>query len=142
MNRGRRGAPGGFTLVEVMVALAIVALALPALLVALSRQVDATAYLRDKSIARMVAANKLTEFRIVSRARQSLSQGRENGSSDMAGREWFWWLESQPTEVPDFYRVEIDVALAEEDAGQPLYTLVAFLNGDLSSQQEPSDAGE
>ena len=132
----------GFTLVEVMVALAIVALALPALLVALSRQVDATGYLRDKSIAQMVAANKLSEFRILSRARQSVLQGRENGVSEMVDREWYWWLESQPTEVPAFYRVEIDVALNEDDADQPLYTLVAFLNGDLESLEEVPDEAQ
>ena len=133
------GSCRGFTLVEVMVALAIVALALPALLVALSRQVDATGYLRDKSIAQMVASNKLTELRIVSRARQSVLQGRESGSSEMADREWYWWMDSQPTEVPEFYRVEIDVALEEDGAEQPLYTLVAFLNGDLRSLQVEPD---
>jgi len=133
------GSCRGFTLVEVMVALAIVALALPALLVALSRQVDATGYLRDKSIAQMVASNKLTELRIVSRARQSVLQGRESGSSEMADREWYWWMDSQPTEVPEFYRVEIDIALEEDGAEQPLYTLVAFLNGDLRSLQVEPD---
>ncbi len=126
----------GFTLVEVMVALAIVALALPALLVALSRQVDATGYLRDKSVAQMVAANKLTELRILSRARESLFQGSDSGVSEMAGREWYWWLESQPTEVPAFYRVEIEVALEEGDRGVPLFSLVAFLNGDLRAATE------
>ena len=129
MNAGLRG----FTLVEVMVALAIVALALPALLVALSRQVDATGYLRDKSLAQMVAANKLAELRILSRARESLLEGSDSGVSEMAGRDWYWWLESQPTEVPAFYRVEIDVALDEEDRSAPLFTLVAFLNGDLTA---------
>lgn len=142
MNQVRERQQGGFTLVEVMVALAVVALALPALLLALSQQVDATGYLRDKSIARMVAANKLTELRIVSRAREAVPRGRENGSSEMAGREWYWWLDSQPTEVPEFYRVEIDVALAEEDAAEPLYTLVAFLNGDLKSLPEDPDAAQ
>jgi general secretion pathway protein I len=56
-----RVAERGFTLVEVMVALAVVAIALPALLVALSQHVDGTGYLRDKSLAQMVAANKLAE---------------------------------------------------------------------------------
>lgn len=132
----------GFTLVEVMVALAIVALALPALLVALSRQVDATGYLRDKSLAQMVAANKLAELRILSRARESLLEGNDSGVSEMAGREWYWWLDSQPTEVPAFYRVEIDVALGEEERGTPVFSLVAFLNGDLQSLPEvPNEEG-
>ena len=55
----------GFTLIEVMVALAVVAIALPALLISLYQQVDSTAYLRDKSIAHMVAANKLVELRVL-----------------------------------------------------------------------------
>ena len=55
----------GFTLVEVMVALAIVAIALPALLMALYQQIDDTAYLRDKTLAYMVAENKLAEIRLV-----------------------------------------------------------------------------
>ena len=54
----------GFTLVEVMVALMVIAIALPALLKALYQQVDGTAYLRDKSIAQWVANNKLAENRI------------------------------------------------------------------------------
>ena len=49
----------------------------------------------------------------------------------MAGRDWYWWLDSQPTQVTNFYRVEIDVAASEEQRDQPLYTLVAFLSADL-----------
>ena len=104
----------GFTLVEVMVALAVVAVALPALLMSLYQQVDSTAYLRDKSMAHLVAANKLAELRILSRARQGLLQGRDSGVMEMADREWYWWLESQPTEVDQFYRLEIRVAIDEE----------------------------
>ena len=126
---GRKTA--GFTLVEVMVALAIVALALPALMVALSRQVDATGYLRDKSMAHAVAANKLAELRILAYARRDLLRGRDSGVASMAERDWYWWVECSLTEVPLFYRVEIDVALDEGDAEQPLYTLVAFLPADL-----------
>lgn len=126
----------GFTLVEVMVALAVVAVALPALLVSLNQQVDNTGYLRDKSMAHMVAANKLEEVRILARARESLLQGRDSGSERMADRDWYWWLSSTPTEVAQFYRVEIEVGLSEAQREQPLYTLVAFLSADLRSEQE------
>lgn len=123
----------GFTLVEVMVALAIVALALPALMFALQQQVDATGYLRDKSMAHAVATNKLSEVRILALARGDLLKGRESGVVSMADREWYWWMESEVTEVPLFYRLEIDVALQEGDADTPLYTLVAFLPADLEA---------
>ncbi|NCF18735.1 MAG: type II secretion system minor pseudopilin GspI [Haliea sp.] len=124
----------GFTLIEVMVALAVVAIALPALLVALYQQIDSTAYLRDKSLAHMVAANKLTELRILSRARRSLLQGKDGGVAQMGEREWYWWLQSEATEVEQFYRVEINVALDEAARDNPLYTLVAFMSADLGSE--------
>ena len=132
----------GFTLVEVMVALAVVAIALPALLVSLNQQVDSTGYLRDKSMAHMVAANKLEEVRILARARESLLQGRDSGTERMAERDWYWWLNSTPTEVAQFYRVEIDVGLEETQREQPLYTLVAFLSADLRSEEEQEVQGE
>ncbi|WP_232334741.1 type II secretion system minor pseudopilin GspI [Pseudohalioglobus lutimaris] len=136
----RHGAVTGFTLVEVMVALAVVALALPALMVTLSRQVDATAYLRDKALAHAVAANKLAEARILAYARQDLLKGRDSGVTRMADRDWYWWMESKVTDVPLFYRLEIDVAAEEGDAGQPLYTLVAFLPADLKAEVEVNGA--
>lgn len=119
----------GFTLVEVMVALLVVGLALPAVLTYLYQISDSTAYLRDKSLAQMVAANRLTELRLASRARNELFKGRDSGLAEMADREWYWQLESKVTQVPEFYRVEIQVSAAEE--GEALYTLVAFLTGDL-----------
>ena len=128
MNRVR-----GFTLVEVMVALAVVAIALPALMVALYQHVDGTGYLRDKSLAQMVASNKLEELRILSRASQNLLRGQDSGVSTMAEREFSWWIDSQPTDASNFYRVEISVAADEEQRDQPLYILVAFLSSDLRS---------
>ena len=136
----RHGAVTGFTLVEVMVALAVVALALPALMVTLSRQVDATAYLRDKALAHAVAATTLAEARILAYARQDLLKGRDSGVTRMADRDWYWWMESKVTDVPLFYRLEIDVAAEEGDAGQPLYTLVAFLPADLKAEVEVNGA--
>ena len=138
----QRDKPGGFTLVEVMVAMAIVALALPALMFALQQQVDATGYLRDKSMAHSVAANKLTEVRILALARGDLLKGRESGFVTMAERDWYWWMESKLTEVPLFYRLQVDVALAEEDVNSPLYTLVAFLPADLDVDVETEVGSE
>ena len=124
-----------------MVALAVVAIALPALLIALSQHVDGTGYLRDKSLAQMVAANKLAEMRILSRASQSLLRGEDGGVAPMAGRDFHWWIDSQPTEATNFYRVEIAVAAGEDQREQPLFTLVAFLSSDLRADTGAADAG-
>ena len=138
----------GFTLVEVMVALAIVAIALPALLFTLYQQVDTTGYLRDKSMAQLVAVNKMTEFRLVTLARRELSAGRETGSATMADREWFWAVESTPTEVPQFFRVMVSVGSDEQSVipERALYSLVAYLSADLrvdtTQLEESGGAGE
>jgi general secretion pathway protein I len=139
-NSRNSGSGRGFTLVEVMVALAIVAIALPALMFTLYQQVDGTAYLRDKSQAQLVAANKLTEIRILAKANGSLLSGRENGQAQMADRQWYWWVESTATEVPEFYRVAISVGLEEEQPDQTLHTLVAYLSADLRND-DTGDAG-
>ena len=123
----------GFTLVEVMVALAVVAVALPALMFTLSQQVDNTAYLRDKSIAHMVASNKLAELRLLARARQDLLKGKDSGVEEMAGRDWYWWINSTETEVDQFYRIDLDIRLVEETEARPLYSTVAFMSSDLQS---------
>jgi len=132
----------GFTLVEVMVALAIVAIALPALLMSLYQQIDDTAYLRDKTLAYMVAENKLTEIRLVISSTRNLSAGKDSGLSSMAGRDWYWWVETKTTEVAKFFRVDIAVALDEQQQEQPLYTLTAFMSGDLETDDAETDDAE
>ena len=126
----------GFTLVEVMVALAIVAIALPALLMALYQQIDDTAYLRDKTLAYMVAENKLAEIRLVIGSTRNLSAGKDSGLASMADRDWYWWVETKATEVEKFFRVDITVSLDEQQQEQPLFTLSAFMSGDLETDDE------
>ena len=104
----------GFTLVEVMVALAIVAITLPALLMALYQQVDHAAYLRDKTMAEMVAVNKLAEMRLVVASTRNVKAGKSNGEETFVDRDWYWWSDVTATESGKVFRVEIDVALDEE----------------------------
>lgn len=132
----------GFTLVEVMVALAVVAVALPALLMSLDQQVEGTGYLRDKSLAHMVAANKLTEIRLLAKSSQDLLKGKDSGVVEMADREWYWWVESKATEVDKFYRIAITVATEEEQRELPLQTLVAFMSADLTLEPEADPAAD
>ncbi|MFT4767721.1 MAG: general secretion pathway protein I [Glaciecola sp.] len=117
----------GFTLIEVMVALAIVALAVPALLFTMDQQIDGTAYIRDRSLAQIVAGNRLGELRLALRGGGQTLRGSNTGIEEMAGREWQWRIQSQATEVPDFSRVEIQIRASQSDDGPALYTLVAFL---------------
>ena len=125
----------GFTLVEVMVALAVVAVALPALLVTLSQQLDALRYLEDRTHAQWVAANRLAELRLVVGARGSLQTGRISGTEELAGRSWYWWSERVETEIPGFFRYEIVVSDEEDGEVSPIHTLDGYL-----AQEQSNDA--
>ncbi len=122
----------GFTLVEVMVALAIVAITLPALTMTLRQQADDTAYLRDKTQAQLVAANTLAELRLRVAATRELKAEKSNGNARLAQRDWRWRMEiTQAPGVAKFFRVDIRVGLAEQEESATLYELSAFMSGDL-----------
>ena len=123
---GKPAESSGFTLVEVMVALAIVAIAVPALLFALFQQLDGTEYLRDRSIASWIATDRMSELRLVVAKQGAVPEGELLGETRLAERDWYWWIEQQATEIPGFIRVDVKVSI-EADRTQPLHTLTAFV---------------
>ena len=123
---GKPAEGSGFTLVEVMVALAIVAIAVPALLFALFQQLDGTEYLRDRSIASWIATDRMSELRLVVAKQGAVPKGELLGETRLAERDWYWWIEQQATEIPGFIRVDVKVSL-EAERTQPLHTLTAFV---------------
>jgi general secretion pathway protein I len=127
MVRMHSNSTKGFTLVEVMVALVIVAVALPALLISVYRQVDGTAYLRDKSVANWVAANKMAEIRLISSLNSRMLEGKNSGSEEMADREWYWWVEGEKTTVENFYRMTVSVGPDADEQSKTLIRLVGFV---------------
>lgn len=78
----------GFTLLEVLIALSIVALALAAVLRVLSYNVHATQLTRDKLAAHWVARNVVAECQV---GLLSFAQTTEHtGSSQLLGQSWSW----------------------------------------------------
>src|SRR5690242_13974722 len=102
MSRPR--AQQGFTLLEVLIALAIVALSVGALLGTVTSSASNAIYLKDKTLAEWVALNRLTEIRI---DKQFPSKGRRMGNTIMGGRKWEW--EEEVTELPvqGLFRIEV-----------------------------------
>lgn len=118
----------GFTLIEVVVALVIVAVALPALLTLVSRQSDNTFQLRERTLAEWVAHDQLQTFRINHQLTGRILDGRQTGSTEFAGVSWHWVAESQDTAVEDMIRINIAVAADENDLRDyPTATLSAFI---------------
>lgn len=94
----------GFTLLEVLIALAIVAVSAGALLGTVTSSASNVIYLKDKTLAEWVALNRVTEIRT---AQTKPGTGRRKGNSVMGGMRWEW--EETITELPvdGMFRVEV-----------------------------------
>jgi general secretion pathway protein I len=96
----------GFTLVEVLVALVIVAAGASAVLSSLNSAAVSTVYLRDKTFARWIADNRIAETRLATNAPQN---GKTEGEVDYAGRRWQWRQQITDGQFPGLRRVDVSV---------------------------------
>ncbi|MGQ0697577.1 MAG: type II secretion system minor pseudopilin GspI [Panacagrimonas sp.] len=96
----------GFTLVEVLVAVAVLAIAMAAVISAMARQADNAGYLRQKTIALWVAHNRLGEIQL---EQDQPSTGRTEGKAEMSGVEWKWQAEVKATPDERLHRVDLTV---------------------------------
>ena len=125
----RRTADGGFTLIEVLVALVIVALGIAAVMSALLSSASATERLRERALAEWVAANRLVETRT---AVQFPALGRSTGVSPMAGRDWEWRQQVQRTAIDGVVQIVVEVrAAGTADADVWLVSLRGARSRDL-----------
>jgi general secretion pathway protein I len=105
-----RPANRGFTLIEVMVALVIVALGMMAVDTQLNSYAANSVYLEDKTLASWIATNQLTELSV---APTWPAVGDQEDDVEFAGRMWHYRIEISETQVPNLRRADIDVAAAE-----------------------------
>jgi len=113
--------PRGFTLIEVLVAVAIVAVALGAGLKAAGALTNNAQRLADVSAAQWCADNQLTGLKL---AKQFPSVGDTEFACEQLGRTYRGRLVVRPTPNPNFRRVD---ARQADDAGLPLLTLSTVL---------------
>jgi general secretion pathway protein I len=114
-----------FTLIEVLVALAVVAVALAAGMRALAQTADGATSLKMRTLALWVAENRLAQAQL---ADPWPTAGTTRGEESQAGIELAWLQTVTATPNPAFRRIEILVA----DPGVPGYAL-ARLTGYLGN---------
>jgi general secretion pathway protein I len=113
----------GFTLIEVIVALVVIALGMLGVIQAVSQTASNSGYLRDKTIAHWVAMNRLTEIRL---QKSAPAVDKTSDEVEMAGRRWKWTMNVTQSPVETIRRIDISVRPAEAKEGASLASVTGF----------------
>jgi general secretion pathway protein I len=116
-----RSKAGGFTLIEVLVALTIVAITLGAGIKAAGALANNAQRLADVSAAQWCADNQLTALKLT---KQFPSVGDSDFGCEQLGKSFAGKLVVRPTPNPNFRRVDAQVA---DEAGLALLSLSTVL---------------
>ena len=114
----------GFTLIEVMLAMAIFSIAGIALLSAADNNFKNLSHLESKVLANWVASNQLVA---VTLAEEWPPKNNKKGKVEMAGQEWFWLQKVIKTENKNMRSVVIEVR-NKEDQKLAITSMVTYLS--------------
>lgn len=111
MKRGIQSRKG-FTLIEVLLALAVIAIALTAILKATSQNTLFTNRIKEKTIGHWVAMQAIASINL---GQVTLDVGREStGSIKMLGQKWYWRGLLTPTALKHVQQITIHVSKSQD----------------------------
>jgi general secretion pathway protein I len=115
---------GGFTLLEILIALAILAIAFASIITVAANQSVNVGYLRDKTLAHWVAMNQITELQI---GNKWPATGKQQGEEEMGLRKWHW--ERNISKTPDDRVRKLEIAVFRQQGDdESVVRLVSFLS--------------
>ena len=121
--RARSGRVQGFTLIEVLIALAVLAVVMASIARATGQTAVATLDLQQRTFASWVAANVIEQVRL---REHWPAVGRRQGRTIMGQSEWHWQLQISPTEEPRMRRLDV-VVYGDSDREQAIVSLAGFV---------------
>jgi general secretion pathway protein I len=114
----------GFTLIEVMVSLLIIAVALSGAVKVMGNGAHNASLLSQKTFAQWVGLNQLTSVKLKG---TWLKTGESKGEVEMARQKWQWVQKVIKTEIDDVNRLEVSVYSMPRSRGDnPQSTVVGF----------------
>ena len=119
----------GFTLIEVLVALAIVAIGMAAVLGTLTSSARTVLFMHDKTLAQWVALNQIAQQRLTG---QIPALGNTDGDLDYAGQKWHWRQDVVATAVQGMVRMDVMVRPSDikSDDDHNWYVTMSGIMGD------------
>jgi type II secretion system protein I len=131
-SRKRVASPfvAGFTLIEVLAALVIVALGMLGAIQAVNQSARNGTYLREKTLAHWIAMNLITEQRLQGSPPNTTES---NGEVEFADTRWRWTLKVTQTEVKSLRRMDVSVRLASAPDGTSLAALSGFYGSAMAA---------
>ena len=102
-----------FTLIEVMVALAIIALSLTAVAAKMGRMIDTSNSMQERTYASWIAQNKITEMRLANVLPRVTTT---SGDVEYANRSWRWRAVVTETGIENLFRVDVEITSADSNS--------------------------
>lgn len=120
----------GFTLIEVVVALAIVGVGMFAVFRTIGDTANNVSFLRDRTIAAWIADNRITEIRL---SGQMPSVDETEGEVEMAGRRWHWIARVSQTPVDGLRRIDVSVRRDDDAEDSSILSVAGFVGATATS---------
>jgi len=108
----KRQPQSAFTLVEVLIALVVVAFALSAAAISMGQMIDTANAMRERSYASWIAQNQIAELRLSGTIPE---MSTSSGEVEFANTAWGWRSTVSETGVENLVRVDVEVTRAGSD---------------------------
>jgi len=112
LHLGSRKNNSAFTLLEVLIAMAIFGYAAVSLISNMSQYQSAQLTATQRTVAHWVAMNRMAEARL---EKEWPNIGVTRGTAEMANKTWYWLRSVTKTTEKDLRQVEIEIRFEEDD---------------------------